>query len=243
MPFIFQCFLFNKDCLLPDKLETIYNELEQTDDYTSKFSFLYNIYCEFKLEKVDSQFILLINNVNNKYTLNHITTIINNIIKDILFETEFIYSISNILNDIDNLDTIIKSEIDIINTNEHKKVDKQINQLKSNKLSSKLDFDMLDLQNIDIDDIGLENNIDLGSGLLENLEIDLDIDTVNKLCWKEFIHDNSFFGRYGSNDRYEQSVKYSGPLTWEEINAIPDITLTNNDQEAYGNRFSIDRSI
>jgi hypothetical protein len=39
---------------------------------------------------------------------------------------------------------------------------------------------MLDLQNIDIDDIGLENNIDLGSGLLENLEIDLDIDTVNK---------------------------------------------------------------
>ena len=53
----------------------------------------------------------------------------------------------------------------------------------------------------------------------------LDIDTVNKLSWKEFIHDNSFFGRYGSSDNYEQSAKYSGPLTWEEIDAIPDITL------------------
>ena len=47
----------------------------------------------------------------------------------------------------------------------------------------------------------------------------LDTETINKLSWMEFVHDNTVMGPHPNQYR-----KYDRTLTWEEIEEIQDIT-------------------
>lgn len=187
------------------KAENLINELIDTED-TASHTFKYIIKITINVIKSTKLFELSISNFNNYQQTTYLSSYLFHIFKDVLLDTSFIHNQKTILNSTniinpnqDGIFSILSTDLIYLPTpDEKKKIDTNKLSIKENdKLMERgnlnpkeledIDLQNLDdLQNIYIDDL---NDLDIGemniNDLIEDIEIDLDLDMVDKMIADE----------------------------------------------------------
>ena len=187
------------------KAEILINDLIDTED-TVSHTFKYIIKININIIKSSKLFELTISNFNNYQQTTYLTSYLFHIFKDVLLNTSFIQNQKNILQTVDNLNpnqdrifSILSTDLTYLPTlDEKKKIDTNTLSIKDNeKLMDRGDLNTMeledidlqnleDLENISIDDL---NDLDIGemdmNDLIGDIEIDLDLDMVDKLIADE----------------------------------------------------------
>ena len=188
-----------------NKAETLINELVDTEEIATH-TFKYIIKLNINIIKSSNLFELTISNFNNYQQTSYLSSYLFHIFKDVLLNTSFIHNQKTILHSADNLNPNQDSIFSILSTDltylptpdEKKKIDTNKLSVKDNeKLMDRgnlnpieledIDLQNLeDLQNISIDDL---NDLDIGemdiNDLIGDIEIDLDLDMVDKMIADE----------------------------------------------------------
>jgi hypothetical protein len=175
-------------------VDTLFTALESME-ITSKFDFSYHIDCKLRINKPTHSLVLYIDNVNRYNMSRDLVAQLDTIIRDIMFGTKQVVDYSGILDNYDDL-----AELFTVKPIAKKptsppgavpeSIGRQPAMSKRGKIDMKdlanLDISMLiDIGDIDFADFDMEGDMGTAMDDISGLEIDLNMDAIEKLAQME----------------------------------------------------------
>lgn len=176
-------------------VDTLFAVLESIE-ITSKFDFSYHIDCKLRINKPTRSLVLYIDNVNRYNMSQDLVAQLNTLIRDIMFGTKQVVDYSGILDSYDGLaelftiKPIAKKQVGAPITGLEGISSRQPVMSKRGKIDMKdlanLDISMLiDIGDIDFADFDMEGDMGTTMDDISGLEIDLNMDAIEKLAQME----------------------------------------------------------
>lgn len=165
-------------------------------EITSKFDFSYHIDCKFRVNKPAKTMTLYIDNVNRYNMSMDLVAQLDTLLRDCMFGTKQVVDYSSILESYDSLAALFTVTPVTTTPTPETKPSATSGEIKQPELSKRTKLEIKDLANLDIStliDIGdidfgdfdIEGDATIGLGDLGGLEIDLDIDAIEKMAQME----------------------------------------------------------